>query len=140
MFVVTLPELIETGLLLSECRSVNAGGLAVSCLSVRCIRSCRPLAHVGNGTATSLCGAVANVGQRNLGEFYSTAFRKTLYTSLEQLQLDLDAWLEEYNDQRPHAGKDCFGKTPMQCFLDSRQLAWDKILDQITPATNAIAS
>jgi transposase InsO family protein len=73
-------------------------------------------------------------------EFYSTAFRKTLYTSLEQLQLDLDAWLEEYNEQRPHSGKYCFGKTPMQCFLDSRQLAWDKILDQITPVTDAVAS
>jgi hypothetical protein len=48
--------------------------------------------------------------------------------------------LEEYNDQRPHSGKYCFGKAPMQCFLDSRQLAWDKLLDQITPATNAIAS
>jgi transposase InsO family protein len=73
-------------------------------------------------------------------EFYSTAFRKTLYTSFEQLQLDLDAWLEEYNEQRPHSGKYCFGKTPMQCFLDSRQLAWDKILDQITPVTDAVAS
>jgi hypothetical protein len=30
-------------------------------------------------------------------EFYSTAFRKTLYTSLEQLQTDLDHWLEDYN-------------------------------------------
>jgi len=52
-------------------------------------------------------------------EFYSTAFRKTLYTSLEQLQLDLDAWLEEYNDQRPHSGKYCFGKTPMQSTLQN---------------------
>jgi hypothetical protein len=30
-------------------------------------------------------------------EFYSFAFRKRLYTSLEQLQADLDNWLEEYN-------------------------------------------
>ena len=73
-------------------------------------------------------------------EFYSTAFRKTLYTSLEQLQVDLDAWLEEYNHQRPHSGKYCFGKTPMQCFLDSRQLAWDKMLDQTASASDAVAS
>jgi len=73
-------------------------------------------------------------------EFYSTAFRKTLYSNLEQLQADLDAWLEEYNVQRPHTGKYCFGKTPMDCFLASRQLAWDKMLDQTAPATEVAAS
>ena len=73
-------------------------------------------------------------------EFYSTAFRKTLYSNLEQLQADLDAWLEEYNVQRPHSGKYCFGKTPMDCFLASRQLAWDKMLDQTAPATEVAAS
>jgi len=72
-------------------------------------------------------------------EFYSTAFRKTLYTSLEQLQADLDRWLDEYNRDRPHSGKYCFGKTPMQTFLDSRQLAWDKVLDREAPATAAVA-
>jgi len=72
-------------------------------------------------------------------EFYATAFRKTLYTSLDQLQTDLDCWLEDYNHSRPHSGKYCFGKTPMQTFLDSRQLAWDQILDQEAPATVAVA-
>jgi transposase InsO family protein len=73
-------------------------------------------------------------------EFYATAFRKTLYTSLDQLQTDLDIWLEEYNVERPHSGKYCFGKTPLQCFFDSRQLAWDKMLDQVSPVTAALAS
>ena len=73
-------------------------------------------------------------------EFYATAFRKTLYTTLDQLQADLDQYLDEYNRDRPHSGKYCFGKTPLQCFLDSRQLAWDKILDQPSPATVAVAS
>src|SRR6478752_2606480 len=63
-------------------------------------------------------------------EFYSVAFRKKLYSSLEQLQTDLDIWLEEYNQRRPHSGKYCFGKTPVQTFLDSRQLAHDKQLDR----------
>jgi transposase InsO family protein len=72
-------------------------------------------------------------------EFYSTAFRKTLYTSLEQLQTDLDRWIDEYNRDRPHSGKYCFGKTPLQTFLDSRQLAWDKVLDREAPATAAVA-
>jgi len=72
-------------------------------------------------------------------EFYSTIFRKTLYTSLEHLQTDLDRWMDEYNRDRPHSGKYCFGKTPLQTFLDSRQLAWDKVLDREAPATAAVA-
>ena len=62
-------------------------------------------------------------------EFYATAFRKKLYTSLEELQTDLDAWLDEYNRIRPHSGKYCYGKTPLQTFLDSLSLAREKILD-----------
>jgi transposase InsO family protein len=46
-------------------------------------------------------------------EFYSVAFRKRLDSSLEPLQADLDDWLREYNEHRPHSGKYCFGKTPM---------------------------
>src|SRR5919108_5267185 len=53
-------------------------------------------------------------------EFYSVAFRKRLYSSLEELQGDVDLWLKEYNEQRPHSGKYCFGKTPMQTFLDAK--------------------
>jgi hypothetical protein len=62
-------------------------------------------------------------------EFYATAFRKKLYTSLEELQADLDEWLDEYNRTRPHSGKYCYGKTPMQTFLNSLCLAREKILD-----------
>jgi transposase InsO family protein len=63
-------------------------------------------------------------------EFYSTAFRKKLYGSLEQLQTDLDEWLDEYNHERTHSGRYCYGKTPMQTFVDSRRLAQDKMLDR----------
>jgi transposase InsO family protein len=63
-----------------------------------------------------------------LNEFYRVAFRKKLYASLEELQADLDAWLTEYNDVRPHQGRWCYGKTPMQTFLDSVPLAKEKLL------------
>ena len=59
-------------------------------------------------------------------EFYSVAFRKKLYHRLEELQADLDAWHTEYNQNRPHSGKYCFGKTPMETFLDSKHLADEK--------------
>ena len=69
-------------------------------------------------------------------EFYSTAFRKKLYRTLEQLQTDLDAWLREYNEERSHSGKYCYGKTPMQTFLDSKRLAQEKMLDRTHPASS----
>jgi len=61
-------------------------------------------------------------------EFYAIAFRKKVYSSIEQLQEDLDLWVYEYNNERPHTGKHCYGKTPMQTFLDSIHLAKEKML------------
>jgi transposase InsO family protein len=64
-------------------------------------------------------------------EFYSIAFRKKVYSTLDELQKDVDAWLYEYNHNRPHSGKYCFGKTPMQTWIDSLHLAKDKMLDAL---------
>lgn len=66
-------------------------------------------------------------------EFYATAFRRKLYTSLEQLQADVDIWVDSYNRERTHSGKHCFGKTPLQTFLDSKPLAIAKQLDRTMP-------
>jgi transposase InsO family protein len=63
-----------------------------------------------------------------LDEFYQVAFRKRVYSSLKELQRDLDLWLREYNEERPHSGKYCYGKTPMQTFLDTLPLAKAKML------------
>jgi hypothetical protein len=56
-----------------------------------------------------------------LNEFYRVAFRKKLQSSIEDLQADLDRWLEEFNWSRPHQGR-CFGKIPMQPFLTQIRL------------------
>jgi len=40
-------------------------------------------------------------------------------TGIEEFQKDLDNWIEEYNNKRPHSGKYCLGRTSMQTFLDS---------------------
>lgn len=63
-----------------------------------------------------------------LNEFYRIAFRKKIYASLEQLQADLDEWMMGYNEQRPHQGRWCYGKTPMQTFRDTMSLAKEKQL------------
>ncbi|QGP49182.1 putative transposase OrfB [Piscirickettsia salmonis] len=63
-------------------------------------------------------------------EFYDIAFRKKVYNSLEELQVDVDEWLIKYNQHRPHSGKYCYGKTPMQTFQDSKHLAQEKIINK----------
>lgn len=62
-------------------------------------------------------------------EFYDIAFRKKIYQSLEELQIDVDHWLAKYNEQRPHSGKHCYGKTPMQTFREAKHLAIEKIIN-----------
>lgn len=51
-------------------------------------------------------------------EFYSVMFRKKFYNNLNEIQEDLDKWLETYNKLRTHQGKMCCGRTPMQTFLE----------------------
>ena len=61
-------------------------------------------------------------------EFYDIAFRKRLYRSLEELQMEVDLWINKYNTQRPHSGKYCYGKTPMKTFLDAKHIALEKVI------------
>ena len=63
-----------------------------------------------------------------LNEFCRVTFRKKLYKTIEELQADLDQWLKLYNHERTHQGRWCYGKTPMQTFIDSVPLAKEKIL------------
>lgn len=63
-----------------------------------------------------------------LDEFYRIAFRKRLHGSIAELQGDLDAWLNTYNNERTHQGRWCYGKTPMQTFLETLPLAKEKLI------------
>ena len=63
-------------------------------------------------------------------EFYSIAFRKKIYHTLEELQRDVDEWVDMYNNERPHSGRYCYGKTPMQTFRESKHLAEEKMLSR----------
>jgi len=63
-----------------------------------------------------------------LQEFYQVAFRKKLYTTIDDIQKDLDAWLFEYNVQRSHQGKMCCGRTPMQTFDDGIKIWKAKVI------------
>ncbi|MDR7467173.1 MAG: integrase core domain-containing protein, partial [Armatimonadota bacterium] len=51
-----------------------------------------------------------------LSELWRVAFRRTYYTSLGQLERDLQAYLRFYNRERPHLGYRLKGRTPAMAF------------------------
>jgi transposase InsO family protein len=63
-----------------------------------------------------------------LDEFYRVAFRKKIYRTIDELQADLDDWIAGYNQHRPHQGRWCYGKTPMQTLVDALPLAKEKLM------------
>ena len=66
-----------------------------------------------------------------LNEFYQITFRKKLYSSIEELQKDLDEWITYYNNDRTHQGKMCCGRTPMATLIDGKPIWAEKNLAQI---------
>jgi hypothetical protein len=72
-------------------------------------------------------------------EFYAIAFRKKIYSSIEEMQHDLDVWMNFYNTERTHTGKYCFGKTPMETFIDSKPIAMSKQLQLLKENDNLAA-
>ena len=66
-----------------------------------------------------------------LNEFYQVTFRKKLYMNMEDLQKDLDVWMESYNNDRTHQGKMCCGRTPLDTLLDGKSIWAEKNLAQI---------
>ena len=73
-------------------------------------------------------GIVERFHKTMLDEFYRIAFRKKIYRAIDELQTDLDQWIKSYNEERPHQGRWCYGKTPMRTFLDTIALAKEKLL------------
>ncbi|EPO2920322.1 IS481-like element ISVvu4 family transposase, partial [Vibrio cholerae] len=66
-----------------------------------------------------------------LNEFYQVTFRKKLYGSIEELQKDLDEWMDYYNNHRTHQGKMCCGRTPIETLEDGKSIWAEKNLAQI---------
>ncbi|CCD05532.1 TPA: IS481 family transposase [Legionella pneumophila] len=64
-----------------------------------------------------------------LQEFYQVTFRKKIYESIDELQKDLDEWMDYYNNQRTHQGKMCCGRTPMQTLIEEKQIWMEKFIN-----------
>lgn len=77
-------------------------------------------------TGGASCLSVERFHKTMLDEFYRIAFRKKVYATIAALQQDLGLWMTEYNEARTHQGKWCYGKTPMQTFIDATPLAREK--------------
>ena len=75
------------------------------------LRTTRPASPYTNGFAERFHRTLKD-------EFFSKVFREKIYTSVEELQRDLDSFLEFYNTGRVHSGYRCEGRTPMQTLKD----------------------
>ncbi|MCV6621804.1 MAG: IS481 family transposase [Cellvibrionaceae bacterium] len=64
-----------------------------------------------------------------LQEFYQPSLRRKIYSALEELQSDLDVWLDYYNNERTHQGKRCDGKTPMATLLGGKEIWQEKFVN-----------
>lgn len=83
-------------------------------------------------------GCTERLNQIIQDEFYAVAFRKTLYTSIEQMQIDLDIFIKGYNEKRTNQGKRCLGRTPKQTWDDGYEL-YKKYVIEKTEVTDALA-
>jgi len=83
-------------------------------------------------------GSVERLNQIIKDEFYEVAFRKKLYRSLEEIQVDLDEFMKYYNEERTNQGKYCQGRTPMQTFLDGLEL-YQQFVYEETVAEESVA-
>jgi len=80
-------------------------------------------------------GCTERLNQIIQDEFYAVAFRKTLYTSIEQIQADLDAYMMKYNERRTNQGKRCLGRTPKQTWDDGYELYKKYVIEKMEVTT-----
>lgn len=62
-------------------------------------------------------GITEKLNQILLEEFWRVAFRKKVYRTLEEIQRDLDEYMNYFNNERTNQGKRCQGRTPMETFI-----------------------
>ena len=76
-------------------------------------------------------GSVERLNQTVKDEFYAVAFRKKLYGTIEEIQVDLDDFMAYYNSQRTNQGRHCQGRTPIQTFQDGLALYQQYVYDTV---------
>ena len=74
-------------------------------------------------------GSTEKLNQTIQEEFYKVAFRKPLYSSLDQIQADLDSFMRRYNEERTNQGKNCRGRTPKETLDAGYELYKKYVID-----------
>jgi len=83
----------------------------------RALLESRGIAHALSGTAEPDAALlVEDLHRLMLDQFYKVAARRRAYGSLEELQADVDRWVDDHNRQRGCDGWWCFGRTPLETF------------------------
>jgi transposase len=63
-------------------------------------------------------------------EFFAKVFREKWYSSLDELQADLEQFLKFYNEERTHTGYRCQGKTPMETLKSQLEVPKSAVSDE----------
>jgi len=74
-------------------------------------------------------GCAERLNQIIQDEFYKVAFRRKLYRSLEEIQADLDTFMDTYNNKRTNQGRYCKGRTPAETYRDGLALYKQYVFD-----------
>ena len=81
-------------------------------------------------------GCTEKLNQTIQEEFYNVAFRKKLYKSIEEIQIDLDDFMKFYNEKRTNQGKRCKGRTPMETFHEGVEKYYQLVFDSKDEASD----
>jgi len=63
-------------------------------------------------------GYVERLHRTFLDEHFRIAGRTKFYESVDEMQNDFDKYLEHYNNERSHQGRNMNGRTPYQAFVE----------------------
>jgi hypothetical protein len=77
-----------------------------------------------NATILKLSQALGGIGSKRFGMKVSSSPKVRVNPS------GLNLRIKEYNEQRTHTGKYCYGRTPWETFTASKELALAKMVNQ----------
>ncbi len=63
-------------------------------------------------------GIVERLHRTLLDEHFRVEGRRTWFETIEEMQVVLDAYMETYNQRRPHQGRGMNGRTPATAFIE----------------------
>ncbi|MDY3319392.1 hypothetical protein PG637_08300 [Riemerella anatipestifer] len=69
-----------------------------------------------------------------------TLISKKDISKFKEVQLDLNSWLNCYNNERACTRKHCYGKIPTQTFSGSKSMVKEKLLESLAENQKSLPS